>query len=77
MNFVFVFPQPRLTPAIRRGKLVFDNWTEGGKSALGVVQSIKIVRNESKEHFLAALAEEKHIQRASLKLIAIFGMSVI
>jgi hypothetical protein len=29
----------------RRGRLVFDNWTEGGNPARGVIRAIRIIRN--------------------------------
>jgi MoaA/NifB/PqqE/SkfB family radical SAM enzyme len=43
----------------RSGKLVFDNWTEGGKPARGLIRSIKIARDEREQYFRAALAEEE------------------
>ena len=41
------------------GKLVFDNWTQGGKAAHGIIRSIQVVPNEAEEHFRVALAQEQ------------------
>ena len=44
---------------IRRGKLIFDNWTESGQPARGVIRKINIVRAEPDEHSREALAGPK------------------
>jgi MoaA/NifB/PqqE/SkfB family radical SAM enzyme len=51
-------------PAQKRAcKLVFDNWTEGGEPARGVIRTIKIVRNDGEQYFRAGLEEEERGNR--------------
>jgi predicted O-methyltransferase YrrM len=47
---------PAQTPG---GKLIFDNWTEGGEPAHAVIYQIQVIRNDSERRFRAALAEEE------------------
>ncbi len=52
----------------RGGKLVFDNWSEGDKPAIGIVESISVIkmsglRSHADDHFQAALAEEQEGNR--------------
>ena len=44
---------------IRRGKLIFDNWTEGGQPARGVIRTIKIVREYVWPAFGVVLAKHQ------------------
>jgi len=52
------------------GKLVFDNWTEGGEPAVGVLEGIQIApapvyQGRAEKHHRAGLAEEEHGNRDS------------
>ena len=47
-----------LPARMRRGKLVFENRTETGCPARALIRTIKIVRDETKSYFRAALAEK-------------------
>lgn len=47
----------------RPGRIVFDNWTEGGKPARGVIRTIKIISDEREHHFRAGLTEEEQGNR--------------
>jgi organic radical activating enzyme len=47
----------------RAGRIVFDNWTEGGKPARGIIRAIKIVPDKREHHFRVGLTEEERGNR--------------